>query len=323
MKRKKYSAVVADCPWSFGDKLGKRGAEANYSSMSVEELCGMARGPFTHTMQISPLRDVRALALCGKKFRLADDCLLFFWKVAAMPEEALDVVAAWGFEPKSEIVWIKTSSAKSNGLPPTSLPYNGRPGFAAGVDTSEEAADAIASEVDRLRATVLELIVNRGKKGHTADEIVSAMGVRHHTGSPRVTELHQMGLIVDSGKRRPTRSGKAAIVWIKAPAGTPARPPKGKGFKLHFGMGRYVRNCHETCLIAARGSAARLIESHSIRSVFFAPIPRDEAGKIIHSAKPDAFYSIVEELVGEKARKLELFARRRRDGWKTVGNEVK
>lgn len=40
---------------------------------------------------------------------LADDCRLFLWRVGAMQQEALDVIKAWGFELKSEIVWIKTT----------------------------------------------------------------------------------------------------------------------------------------------------------------------------------------------------------------------
>jgi len=39
---------------------------------------------------------------------IADDALLFLWRVAAMQEEALRVMRAWGFVPKSEIVWVKT-----------------------------------------------------------------------------------------------------------------------------------------------------------------------------------------------------------------------
>lgn len=34
---------------------------------------------------------------------------MFFWRVSAMPQEALDVVAAWGFTAKSELVWVKTT----------------------------------------------------------------------------------------------------------------------------------------------------------------------------------------------------------------------
>jgi N6-adenosine-specific RNA methylase IME4 len=39
---------------------------------------------------------------------LADDALLFLWRVASQQEEALRVMRAWDFVPKSEIVWIKT-----------------------------------------------------------------------------------------------------------------------------------------------------------------------------------------------------------------------
>jgi N6-adenosine-specific RNA methylase IME4 len=34
---------------------------------------------------------------------------LFLWRVASMQAEALDVAAAWGFTPKAEIVWVKTT----------------------------------------------------------------------------------------------------------------------------------------------------------------------------------------------------------------------
>lgn len=68
----------------FNDALGKRrGAARNYRVLSVVEIQDFDLPP------------------------LDPDCLLFLWKVSAMPQEALDVVAAWGFEPKSEIVWEK------------------------------------------------------------------------------------------------------------------------------------------------------------------------------------------------------------------------
>jgi N6-adenosine-specific RNA methylase IME4 len=38
---------------------------------------------------------------------LETDALLFLWRVASMQSEALQVVRAWGFVPKSEIVWVK------------------------------------------------------------------------------------------------------------------------------------------------------------------------------------------------------------------------
>lgn len=98
---------------------------------------------------------------------------------------------------------------------------------------------------------------------------------------------------------------KAELVWVKTVA--------AGGQALRIGMGRYVRNAHETCIVAARGKAASLIQSRSVPSVFFAP--RGE-----HSAKPDAFYELVERLA--PGPRVELFARRGRPGWKTLGDQA-
>lgn len=80
-----FRVLCADPPWLFADKLpgAGRGAEKHYPCMSTYELC---------QIQLPPL---------------ANDCVLFLWRVAAMQQSALDVVAAWGFQPKTEIVWAK------------------------------------------------------------------------------------------------------------------------------------------------------------------------------------------------------------------------
>lgn len=170
IERPPARVVVADPPWSFGDKLGARGAESNYPTMTIDDIA-------------------RFLG----KFRVADDALLFLWRVSSQVKEAYAVCDAWGFTPKSELVWVK---------------------------------------------------------------------------------------------KTPTN-------------------------KVHFGMGRYVRMSHESCIIGARGKALSLIKSHSVRSVFEAPIGE-------HSEKPDRFFEIVEELTLHGPY-LELFARKRRDGWHQDG----
>ncbi len=83
-----YRVILADVPWRFGDSLPgpKRGASKHYATLTVPELARFPLPP------------------------IADDSTLIFWKVSAMPEEALFVVKAWGFKPKSEIVWVKTSN---------------------------------------------------------------------------------------------------------------------------------------------------------------------------------------------------------------------
>lgn len=187
--RAPFSVIVADPPWSFGDKLpGKsRGAEKNYPVMKVGD---MADRGFVYHKEIHE--------------GTAPNALLFMWRVASQVEEANTLVRAWGFSPKSEIVWVKI-----------------------------------------------------GK------------GVTHH--------------------------------------------PSREGTGLHFGMGRYVRMAHESCIIATRGKAIPLIQSHSERSILFAEVGR-------HSEKPEAFYDLVERLA--RGPYLELFARRKRPGWTCLGNEI-
>jgi N6-adenosine-specific RNA methylase IME4 len=94
---------------------------------------------------------------------------------------------------------------------------------------------------------------------------------------------------------------KSEIVWIKTTTGG----------KIHFGMGRTVRASHETCMIATRGRPTR--KSASVRSIFDAVVGR-------HSAKPEEFYDLVEQLYGGPY--VELFARRQRPGWACLGNEL-
>jgi N6-adenosine-specific RNA methylase IME4 len=77
--------ILADPPWAPSDALpGKsRGAARNYDVLSVSEI---ARYP------LPPI---------------ADDAMLLLWRISSMVEEALFVCRAWGFVPKSEIVWVK------------------------------------------------------------------------------------------------------------------------------------------------------------------------------------------------------------------------
>ena len=49
--------------------------------------------------------------------------------------------------------------------------------------------------------------------GATCDELEVTMNGRHQSISATLTYAKKNRLIVDSGERRPTRSGRAAIVW--------------------------------------------------------------------------------------------------------------
>ncbi len=104
---------------------------------------------------------------------------------------------------------------------------------------------------------------------------------------------------------------KTQMIWVKTKNGVVDDTVEETD--LAFGMGRSVRAAHEGCLIATRGKYTKLITSKSVRSVFFAP--RGE-----HSEKPDKFFELVETMTS--GERLELFARKVRFGWTTLGNEI-
>lgn len=76
-------------------------------------------------------------------------------------------------------------------------------------------------------------------------------------------------------------------------------------------MGYYFRGATEHCLFAVRGSL-RLQGPAASTAIFARRLP--------HSQKPEEFYQLVE--AQSPGPYLEMFARRRRHGWASWGNEV-
>jgi hypothetical protein len=86
--------------------------------------------------------------------------------------------------------------------------------YVRGSDTSETAAESMVGKVDTLRAQYLSYILAQGETGATCDEVESWSDDRHQTVSARIKELADAGKVKDSGRRRKTRSGREATVWI-------------------------------------------------------------------------------------------------------------
>jgi N6-adenosine-specific RNA methylase IME4 len=86
------------------------------------------------------------------------------------------------------------------------------------------------------------------------------------------------------------------LTWVKTPA---------------FGLGAYFRNTTEHVLFGVRGRLSTRVKNFGTH--FVAP-------KTDHSAKPDAFYEIVERASFPSF--LDAFARRERRGWTTWGAGV-
>lgn len=115
---------------------------------------------------------------------------------------------------------------------------------------------------------------------------------------------------------------KQTYVWVKTKR--PRRPKKKEAQgqvptpdmhdRLAFGMGHYFRQCHELVLVGVRGRAKKMVRNRSQRSVSFAP-------NLGHSIKPELLHESLERML-PGAWRLEMFARRNRDGWLCVGNEL-
>jgi len=81
-----YDVIVADPPWAFASNSTARpgrNARRHYSCMSDAELMQMDIPPPPHAV-------------------------LFVWVTAPIQWRAAPVIRAWGFEPVSELVWVKS-----------------------------------------------------------------------------------------------------------------------------------------------------------------------------------------------------------------------
>jgi hypothetical protein len=85
-----------------------------------------------------------------------------------------------------------------------------------GVDTSIEAAQALAPKLGRLQRMAMKAIHDAGDTGLTADELAARLKMTRYAIQPRTSELKCKSIIRDSGLRRPNESGKNAIVWVSA-----------------------------------------------------------------------------------------------------------
>lgn len=84
----KFGTIMADPPWRFINRTGKVAPEhhrlSRYETLSVEEICSL------------PIADhVNEVAHC------------YLWVPNALLPEGLEVLTAWGFEYKTNLIWHK------------------------------------------------------------------------------------------------------------------------------------------------------------------------------------------------------------------------
>lgn len=86
--RKRFGTILADPPWRFTNRTGKMAPEhrrlSRYSTMTLDEICAL------------PVSKISA-----------DPSHLYLWVPNALLKDGLNVMEAWGFEYKSNLVWHK------------------------------------------------------------------------------------------------------------------------------------------------------------------------------------------------------------------------
>ena len=81
--------------------------------------------------------------------------------------------------------------------------------------------------------------------------------------------------------------------------------------KNTFGLGEWLRGQTEHCILAIKGKP--IFDGKKYGTII-------EGKRTTHSTKPDEFYQLVEKTCFGK--KLNYFAREKRDGWTGFGDEV-
>jgi N6-adenosine-specific RNA methylase IME4 len=88
MRGRKFHTLLADPPWRFVNRTGKMAPEhrrlSRYQTMTTEDICAL------------PVSDL-----------MTQPAHLYLWVPNALLPEGLRVMAAWGFDYKSNIVWHK------------------------------------------------------------------------------------------------------------------------------------------------------------------------------------------------------------------------
>ena len=88
LEGKTFGTILADPPWQFANRTGKVAPEhkrlSRYTTITLGDICAMP---------------VASLA--------ADPAHLYLWVPNALLKEGLQVMQAWGFEYKTNIVWQK------------------------------------------------------------------------------------------------------------------------------------------------------------------------------------------------------------------------
>jgi N6-adenosine-specific RNA methylase IME4 len=86
LQTNRFAVIAADPPWQYSNSGFSTSAEAHYPTMPTEDIAAMPVADYTTT-----------------------NAVLFLWATNPLLPDALQVMAAWGFEYKTNMVWVKNS----------------------------------------------------------------------------------------------------------------------------------------------------------------------------------------------------------------------
>jgi len=93
-------------------------------------------------------------------------------------------------------------------------PYGGAAPAVEQSETSVAAAKQIAPDAATLRRRIFELLRRKGRAGATDEEMQLELQIQGNTQRPRRREMQLSRMLADSGRTRPTNSGRQATVWV-------------------------------------------------------------------------------------------------------------
>lgn len=146
LPKTKFPIILCDPPWQYEHiETESRAIENQYPTMTLQEICEMS---------------ISDIAM--------DDCLIFMWATSPKLKEAMEVLDAWGFDYRTNFVWVKDKIG---------MGYYGRQKHELLLIAKK--GDIPAPAPENRRASVIEAV--RGKHSVKPDEFYTLIDTMYPT----------------------------------------------------------------------------------------------------------------------------------------------
>ncbi len=178
--KKRFSTVLADPPWRFTNRTGKMAPEhrrlSRYGTMTATDIAAL------------PVSRV-----------LSSTAHLYLWVPNALLPEGLQVMSAWGFQYKTNIIWHKLRKDGGSDGRGVGFYFGTLPKFYFLVFVGRTLA---RSNLGELRSTIWEHGNANTRVSRMSNTISSKLAVLAHSWSYLLVELDLLDGLGESGQRR-------------------------------------------------------------------------------------------------------------------------